>query len=272
MTVIYIDILFLINTAANCLLLFLTAKICDIRISLIRVLSACISGGLYSVLASIPNFSFLNSTLCKLFSALVIVFIAYGFQKSFIRIFAVFISVSAALGGIIYAVCLGKDGIFSPPGLKSLILSFICTSCVILSVFRHTGKTVSETHRINISFMGKSIEFTGFVDTGNNLRDPITGTPAIIISTKDLKTILPRDLYKIISSFSPADAISALSGTAYSSYFRLLPYSAVGVQNGIILAMRAEVKIDGKPSTKTLVALSPTNVSDGGTYTALMGV
>lgn len=272
MTVIYVDILFLINASANCLLLFLTAKICDIRISLVRVLSACISGGLYSVLASVPDFSFLNLILCKLISALVIVFISFGFQKSFVRIFAVFISVAAALGGIVYAVCLGKDGIFSPPGIKSLALSFVCASGVLLSVFRHTGKAVSETHKISVSFMEKSYEFTGFVDTGNNLRDPITGIPAIIISTKDLRTILPRDLYRTVSSLSPADAISALSGSVYSSYFRLLPYSSVGVENGIILAMRADVKIDGKPSPKTLIALSPTNVSDGGTYTALMGI
>jgi len=67
-------------------------------------------------------------------------------------------------------------------------------------------------------------------------------------------------------------AMEALSGTVHADKFRLLPYSAVGIENSMLLALRADVKIDGETAPKTLVALSPTKVSDGGAYSALMGV
>ena len=52
----------------------------------------------------------------------------------------------------------------------------------------------------------------------------------------------------------------------------MLPYRSVGVSNGILLAMRVEqVRIGKKEQKNMLVALSPTPVSDGGGYHALIG-
>ena len=54
--------------------------------------------------------------------------------------------------------------------------------------------------------------------------------------------------------------------------FSLLPYRAVGVPHGLLLAMRAEeIRIGKRVEKNMLVALSPTPVSDGGGYHALIG-
>jgi stage II sporulation protein GA (sporulation sigma-E factor processing peptidase) len=54
--------------------------------------------------------------------------------------------------------------------------------------------------------------------------------------------------------------------------FRLLPYRAVGVAHGLLLAVRTDKAVLGDRELKgLLVALSPTPVSDGGGYQALMG-
>ena len=54
--------------------------------------------------------------------------------------------------------------------------------------------------------------------------------------------------------------------------FRLLPYQAVGVSGGLLLCFRAEqVELDGRQLGTLTVALSPTEVSDGGGYHALWG-
>ena len=53
---------------------------------------------------------------------------------------------------------------------------------------------------------------------------------------------------------------------------RLVPYRAVGVECGVLLAVRSRsVKADGRPLGGLLVALSPTPVDDGGAYQALIG-
>ena len=53
--------------------------------------------------------------------------------------------------------------------------------------------------------------------------------------------------------------------------FRLLPYRSVGVDSGLLLAVRVDaLEVDGKPCPNRLIALSPTPVSDTGAYQALL--
>ena len=65
------------------------------------------------------------------------------------------------------------------------------------------------------------------------------------------------------------EELAALDG---GTRFRLIPYSAVGVTGGMLLAFRPdEIVVDGRNKTGMLLALSPNSVSDGGAYTALLG-
>ena len=52
---------------------------------------------------------------------------------------------------------------------------------------------------------------------------------------------------------------------------RLIPYRSVGTEGGLLLALRLDqITRDGKPSPLRLVAFSPTELSDGGSYEALV--
>ena len=54
--------------------------------------------------------------------------------------------------------------------------------------------------------------------------------------------------------------------------FRLLPYRSVGVDRGLLLAVRVDqVQVGEEERGPMLAALSPTPVSDGGGYRALLG-
>ena len=54
--------------------------------------------------------------------------------------------------------------------------------------------------------------------------------------------------------------------------FRLIPYRAVGVERGLLLALRLDkVQVGEEDRGPMLAALSPTPVSDGGSYRALLG-
>ena len=60
--------------------------------------------------------------------------------------------------------------------------------------------------------------------------------------------------------------------SAGSRQARLVPYRAVGVECGMLLALRTQgVTVNGKPLGRLLVALSPTAVGDGSGYQALLG-
>ena len=108
---------------------------------------------------------------------------------------------------------------------------------------------------------------TALVDTGLSLRDPATNRPVVVAFCGALAGVLPAwaDAARPIESVERCHAAGSRSA-------RLLPYRAVGVECGMLLALRArQVRLNGRPQGGLLVALSPTPVDDGGTYQALIG-
>ena len=68
------------------------------------------------------------------------------------------------------------------------------------------------------------------------------------------------------------DPVGALARMEGNGRFRLLPYQAVGVECGLLLAVRLDgAAMEGREQGPVLVALSPNPVSDGGGYRILIG-
>ena len=99
-------------------------------------------------------------------------------------------------------------------------------------------------------------------DTGNLLRDPITGRQVLVVGgdvALELTGLTQEQLR------SPVESIGALPG------LRLIPYRNVGNSSGFLLALRLQnVKI-GKWKGSTLVAFAPEGLSSEGAYQALTG-
>ena len=108
---------------------------------------------------------------------------------------------------------------------------------------------------------------TALVDTGNTLTDPATGRPVMVAEGEKLSPLLPENLGPD-ALHDPIGALERLSRSGEGRRFRLLPYQAVGVECGMLLD-RAQVGAEDYGGI--LVALSPTRLSDGGGYSALVG-
>ena len=66
--------------------------------------------------------------------------------------------------------------------------------------------------------------------------------------------------------------MTRLSAGEWRGRFRLLPYRSVGVERGLLLALRVDRARYGPWEYRNcLTALSPTPLSDGGGYCALIG-
>ena len=62
-----------------------------------------------------------------------------------------------------------------------------------------------------------------------------------------------------------------LRRTAPALRTRLIPYSAVGTPNGLLLAVRLDAAlVDGKPAEARLLAFSPNDLSDGAVFEAVL--
>lgn len=278
MQVIYIDELFIINFIVNYLILLVTAKVCAKRASRWRLALAAMTGSVYSVLSVLPNMGFLDSPLMMAVVAIIMVLIVYGGQRGLIRIGAIFFAISAAFGGAIFAVSLltGEQTGRITISFKVLLIAFCICYGVLSMVFARMGRLKSHggTVKAIVTKEGKKAEFLALIDTGNSLIDPLTGGGVIISELEPLKPLLTNEIQNILRDYSEESTIHVFEslapyGKGYG--FFLVPYTAVGIGSSFLIGFRPdEVVIGGNKKRKMSVAISPTCVSDGGIYSALV--
>ncbi len=126
---------------------------------------------------------------------------------------------------------------------------------------------------VHLDFAGHSADFSLLVDTGNDLSDPVSGRPALVLDRRAAARVLPVEAALPLSGLRADNApavLAALPGT-YQTQFQLLPYRAIGKEGGLLLAFRPERVIrDGKP-WQGLAAISPERVANG-SYEGLIGL
>ena len=126
---------------------------------------------------------------------------------------------------------------------------------------------------IIISVGGCTREIHALYDTGNTLRDPVGGNPVLVLEQQELKELLPAEIWKILNAnMQPEEKMAQLYRLGSEYLFTLLPFRSVGVPSGLLLAVWSDyIKIGNHQYKKTLIALSPGPVGDGGGYQALWG-
>ena len=116
---------------------------------------------------------------------------------------------------------------------------------------------------------GKSIFVSALRDTGNTLRDAVTGKPVVVLEADRGAELLGRQLPRKLLRDAPA-AAEYLHGQCPELHPRLISYRAVGTESGLLLAVPCTAKL-GKKRAEVLTAFSPGPISDGGGYEALIG-
>lgn len=243
---------FLLNFLVDVLLLFAAARLCGYPVKLYRVLLAGGLGGLYGASCLLPGFYFLGNMLWRMVSLGLISTAAYGISLNAVRRGLIFALLSLALGGAVMG--LGKGGVVEMISAAGVI--------TLLCFVGFRGR-VGETHYlpVELSYGDKRICLTALRDTGNTLRDPITGRQVLVVGAdvaQQLTGLSPQQLR------TPIETIEKLPGS------RLIPYRSVG-SNSFLLAIRVpKVKI-GSWQGSTLVAFAPDFLSPEGAYQALTG-
>lgn len=282
--VIYADILFALNAMIDYLLLLVSARAAGAPLHRRRFLLGAVIGGIYAVALFLPGFSFLNHGVYKVLSALLMLMTAYGATRMLLKQALIFIALTWALGGGVMAIgmmdgarmSLGRSVVYSIPDIKMILLSasgcYAVFTLVLPKVFRHTT-AVGEVRPVEFELMGRRIQLMALTDTGNTLSDPVTGDPVPVAEGRALYSLFPSEACpKRMDLEDPVQGIARLNQGVWRGRFYLLPYRAVGVERGFLLAVKMDRVVIGRQEKKrTLVALSPTPVSDGGGYCVLTG-
>ena len=282
--VIYVDTLFLLNALVDYLLLLGAARLAGDPLRRLRFGAGAVLGGLYAVALFLPGFAFLSHPLCRMASGVLMLLTAYGGSRRLLRQGLIFLGLTCAFGGGVVAIgllggqglSLGPQGVcYSHLDLKFILLSAAICYGVLTLAFQRLGKHTARSGELvaaKLTLGDRIAELTVLVDTGNTLSDPVTGQPVLVAEGGSLSPLFPKDNCPEPGDLrEPAEALDRLSRGEWRGRFRLLPYRAVGVDRGLLLALRVDrLEVNGVDQRGRLVALSPTPVSDGGGYRGLI--
>lgn len=252
---VYIELVALLNFAVDFLLLLGTNRLCGYSPGFGRAALAAAVGGIYGAACLLPELRFLGNMLWRMVFLGLMVWLAFGSVKSAVRRGAVFILLCMALGGA--AAGMGSRG------FRSLVLAAACIAGVCICGFR--GRAADTVYiPVELAYQGKRMRITALQDTGNMLRDPITGQSVLVVGAdvaKELTGLTDEQL---------RDPLAAMTAGVLPG-LRLIPYSAVGKTCGMLLALRLpEVKIGSRKGSR-IVAFAPDGLCTDGAYQALTG-
>jgi len=283
MTVVYVDSVFALNTAMDYLVLLLTARLAGISLCRGRYLLAAVLGGSYAVAVFCPGLTVLAQLPVKLAVGGLMALIAFGGEGRLLRLTLLMLAVACGVAGCVLGLGLlaqtripvSRGVFYTDIDLRVLILSAAAAYGVLALVFRAAARRglQGDLMAVRICIQGKTAELTALLDSGNGLRDSVSGRPVLVVAPGEVERILSEPLRKLLTPerlHHPAELLQPVLAATPALAPRLLPYRAVGISGGLLLALRTDwVELGGERLEGAYAALSPTALGVG--YGALWG-
>ncbi|MBE6647341.1 MAG: hypothetical protein E7611_06895 [Ruminococcaceae bacterium] len=217
---VYVDILFLVNFSMDYLCTYICAKVLHRKMKLWRAVLAAAIGGVYSVVSLLldlpsPISLLFDCAICLIMCATVFFEKGRSVGSLFISTF-LYIGISMMTGGCMTAIFnllnrldLPLDAV-EADGFSTYLFAILAAIAGIISL--KSGQVISKKGAIHecalhVRFCGQDFEFSGFADSGNLVRDPISGRAVIFIDRKVIEEKLSLDfLDSFAAGNMPADS------------------------------------------------------------------
>lgn len=297
---IYIDVVLIENLIMNYIILLATGIILKIKIKHIRLIIGSLLGAIYTIIGYIGILEIYSSIILKIILSIMIVYIAYYPQslKKMCKELLFFYLTSFVFGGVAFSLIyiikpqeiLMKNGLFlGTYPLKTVILAAIVAFIIIISAFKMIKKKITRKDLIcnaKIVLDGKNIETKVLIDTGNMLREPITNTEVMVIEHTLLYGIVPKEILNHLEEIigGELEKIPEKIRNKYVSRLKLIPFSSLGKQNGMLIGIKAdyiEIEKNGEKDESEKEKIKKENIILGiynksltkrGEYRAIVGM
>lgn len=234
-------VVMLMVLAVNGLLLFASGRLLGGGENPLRILAGALLGTLFAGLSMVPGFDFLGHIWWRLCALALSALLAFGFSLQKLLLFSL---LHLSLSGI--------------TGSKKEMISMLLGAAGIGFACLAAGK-LRNLVPVELTYGEQTVCLTALRDTGNALRDPITGKPVLIIGA---------DIAEKLTGLSPTALRDPVRTMGTIPGLRLIPYRTVG-NTGFLLALRIPCVKIGNQQGSALVAFSPHIL--GSSYQALTG-
>ncbi len=282
---IYADLLFLINFSMDFLTLFLCAQLLHLTLPTYRAVLGAGIGGVYGVASLFLPLGTMRSLGLNFAVALLMCALTFAPKKlaHWVKVLFLYYGVGFLLGGsmtAIYHLCnqyLHEHRIYFAGNYQTLqadpsalaVLMLACASALLAMligrIFFHQSKVTSRSLLLRLE--ERDLTLTAFVDSGNLLKDPVSGCPVFFVQYEAVKTWLSLPLRDFFASPS-AERLTKLSAKD-ARRIRMLPVSTVG-KRSLLFCLRPDwIKVDGT-SHRALLAIVASVDREFGGYPALI--
>lgn len=288
----FLDIIWLDNLLVNFIVLWLTRKLAGNSCPMWRLWCSAGLGASYAIALILPGFGCLNMLPFKFLLSLIM--LAAGFRirtlREFFKLFGYFYGITFLLGGAAFGLfyLFGRGiqvsgGVFLIKDFPAKILISAIVSTIMLYrwlwpwlQFRINRNQL--VYRVKIQFDNNCIVLDAFLDTGNELTDPISGVPVMVAEFDKIRSVLPPDIQKIYLRGREGelkDIIQTMEQSDWIRRFCIVPYRTLGHSNGLLLAFRPDsvhILTNGgwKEAADTLIGIRKQDLSASGEYHALI--
>lgn len=289
---IYLDVVLLENLIMNGIIVYVTAIITKTKIKHIRILLASLIGAIYSILSYISKFPIFSNIFVKILLSIIMVYIAYDPKEIKIlgKELLLFYLTSFLFGGVAFAMIyiikpqeiLMKDGLFlGTYPLKTVFLGAIIASIILITGFKVVKSKISKKDmycKITINLEGKEKDINVMIDTGNLLKEPISGMPVIVVEHTQLYDIIPKEILNNLEKILGGDLnnIPEEIKNKYLTKLKVIPYSSLGKQNGMLLGIKAEKVVIHKEQEivkkDIIIGIYNKSLTKRGEYNGLIGI
>lgn len=279
-----VDIVFLINFVTDLAWLAATASMAGVRARLWRLLAASAAGAAAAVWAYWPSGRWLTSGPGVVLGSVALLLLAFWpvRLRQGLRLAGIFILTGGAMAGI--AMLTGArqgatalaliDPASYPGGLVSAgLLLCLVGARYLLAAFRERARLAKGLYQLTVTMGGREVQIPALMDTGNSLKDPLSGRPVVVVEARSLAGSLPPLVIEAVGA--GWDAMDRLP-PSWAARCRLVPFRAVGEPGGMLLAFAPDgllvrkagasdgVRVDG------LVGLTGHRLHPEGAYRALL--
>jgi stage II sporulation protein GA (sporulation sigma-E factor processing peptidase) len=291
---IYIDVLVLENIIMNYLILLVAAKFSKSKTSNLRLLLGALVGATYVVfMIVLPGIKVYYTALAKVLLSFAIVAVAFSPEKlsDFLKTLAIFYVSTFIFAGAAFAfLYFNQNGGFVRNGIvyvfwqskwSVLFLAVIMTGIIVrvlCELLQYKFVKEKLLTKVRIAFEEKSIGLEALIDTGNSLHDPITNTPVVVVEFLAIKDILPQEIQSIFEEYKENDlskVTDIISNSQWFSRFRLIPFTSLGKENGLLIGFKPDYIEIGKEETKkgisdVIIGIYNRSLSKNQKYKALL--
>lgn len=215
----------------------------------LRPLLSAVFGGIHAAGCMMSKLWFLNGSFWRLSALIIMCLIAFLGHSFFLR------------STLFTLLRLSLDGLTANRGtLVDVFWAGILCAVVIFGFRDRIG--IRRIIPVELCHNGKTLKLDAFRDTGNTLRDPVTGRSVMVVDVK---------IAKALTGLSEKELMCPVETLEKTPGLRLIPYRSVGQPAGMLLGLFVKKTCIGGAKGSALIALSPHVLDESGKFQALIG-